>query len=1277
MSVTIEDLVKIRKTHADGWQAYNRMRTVTQGSPQGTLQRLLWEGFREGKINLGTLDDCWHGLGSSPDMYDGKDFIALLQEIAKRHAKTSSTSHNSLWFDSHTPGWPLNFDNVLNAKQDDPTFRAQTASLWHTLPAPFCDALGYRLALHKIIPVEDLPEHLLEEYAAFSLRTQEDESDRLWSPAAWPEQVWHEARLKAAVHDPTLIIKSWHPLAQFASIATPEQLAQATAKLGSSTDRTLPPLTFLASHGAIYLESLRAALEALDLNPASLGGYKQATPLFWLGFGYLAACQGAGDVPDKSTHDALAYLLAHYEPYWGGSSFVEYHQLLASYLTVVPTPDLERMLLAPTTPIKLFVTACPTPPVLDALVAHIVGLSKTEYVSGYDLARQLLIVLTKIGEPLIEPVCAALTAKKAPAAREVFIDFLCTLPHAPQIPPTFAHCLTDSAKGIQEKAHHGLLRAQPEDVVAALEPLLSERSKKSRLAAAKLLIELTPTPAGWALAQTQLTAEKVDEIRALLEQVQDPGEVTPEDSALDARLWEVASELHENQGASWRSHEALGDDLLTAFMYAWSLDADTGSISFDFSTHRDSLTRSWQALLTSRQQPDDCAVAVRLFAVLRHYYYSNYSEQLDALYGQDVVGAALAHFLVSEASYRPTYFKPFSSQDKSQLAMQQWVLSHYADQAAPIIPGMLGEKNKTPRTDALEFLRKHPDVIDAATLLEGLSNASKTARVAIVQAVEIVGECDCIALLEPLLKDRNAAVVAAVKKTIAHIAARAFDPEQYSDDAALDAALGGLPRVELPAQMRAQRDALTVPIWSTSGEPMSAGAMDWLLAEAFGESMRRESQPLKVVCRKLQSAGVHQLCEDLIIKVSNEHIAGWTLFMQSTLASEARIQKTGARLEEFASSQSYGWGDHGVEVMVRRNSPLTIRTLEDWARKSRRDALKSRASSGLARMARARGISRDELVELGISDFGFDAHGKRWFDYGARTIRVELGVGDELIYVDESADNTLKTMPKSAASDDDELVTQARADVSLLKKELKRMRRTQKTRFERAMVSGQRWELPTWRKRYALNPVMRSFTRGMLWGLFHAESDALLDVVHVDESGDFINVTNDVVTCDDAAHRVGVVHPARLTPEARQQWLAVFAEDELIESFPQLTRTIHNRSPWLDEANTRALCARFKGVHPMTFMGRAERLGWEKGARADAGLISSTSCQMGPWAISLTHDSYSPEYTSEGDLLYVQDIDVNKKGAQRVAPGELPDDIFSELIDHLIRMTGGVEDASA
>lgn len=1280
MAVTVDDLVKVANQNGiDNWRTFDRMKTVTTGEPDGTLHKLLWEAFRAGKLDLGAMQNSWWELGQYPQHFDGSDFVRLLEAIAKHYA--TQQSYHQPWSSDDMPGWPYNFDNIFDAKNGDPNFYKQVAKKWSTLPDPYDRALGFRLAARGAIDASDLPSDMLEETAAHYLNHVEYESD-LWATSPWPEDVWQNALL-AAVRSPSVtVIKNYSTIARARDAASPEEFARALQKLGGTTDRDLPPTADVAAgakdNDALF-DALREALEELDPAEAVPPRWGEASPHFYAVLCYLAACEAREVEPSETCDANIAAFIGCYKPSWSGGYFEDYHDRLQQLLATVPQDRLEPMFLKATKTPWLLLGACKTPKVITWAIGRLADPPKDE-VSDYYFESHAGFGLNSLGAEAVPEIAKNLSGPH----RSMLVGHLASYPDQIEAIEGLFTCLADKAKGIREAAVQALPLADHDEVLARLPDALAGSRKPQREAAAQVLLALPASQKRYEFAQARLAKEKTNDIRMLLERIEEPGEDAESFEQLDIsneKRETIVAELTSTSGAAWEKYKDMGESFLPLFFDAWASNAGTYDASYYRYEDYASLANSWIAFLEHLGPESAMALeyAVLLAGGMGDYYFNDYFGDLDKIYGKEVVGEKLSDILSTGRFNRPasfqahSYSKPNKSKEGTELLM-----SSYPMAASSTAFDLLQDKRKTVRESAKTFILEHTELYRADEFISLLSSNRKDTRLTGAELLGLFGDAAAIEHLKAAeTKEKTRDVKDAIALAIVQLNNATFDPTSFAStkkgDKELDGKLSELPNVGLPRNIQSHASSLTRPRWITSGQAMSDGAFEWLLSELGRESMEHHGEKLIAVCERLETGDLHTLCEE-IIKATNAAEYGWTLFMQGVIAGPARIEETGRQLEKFAQSQSWGWGDHGVEVMVRMGTPQCVRILDDWHHKTRRDSLKWRSQAGISRIAANQGVSVEEVIEASISRFGFDDRGEQRFDYGSRTIVVKLEPGDDFSYTDETNDKSYKSMPKGLKDDDDLLVSEARSEVSRTKKELKRLRRNQTRRLEDAMATERRWVPSKWRERYALHPVMRSFAQGMVWGIFDAESDDLIAAVHVDNSGDVVDLEDDTHTLDDAKHRLGVVHPARLTSEERQGWIECFVDYEIVQSFEQLMREVHAKDEWPDK--TSEIAAKLEGTHPGSFLGRLDRMGWTKGPREDAGLINYSYRSFGPWSITLSHDGFSPEYLGD-DILYIQDFSISRASAEdggeseSVAPKDLPPHIFSELIHDLLKLTKG------
>ncbi len=1272
MSLTIGQIKKVMRENSSAWSAHNRVTSLAASEPEGTLGNLIWEGIRTGQLDVGEEQYFWSDLREVSKPFSGQDMIAFFKMVATHHPD-GPYRHGPLM-----AGWTYEFETLFEQAISFDGVSEVLAKQWNTLPAPYCDALAYALAKRKVIDTDELPEHLLSDYARLLLEELEGHYGEHFAEVPWSDEVWRGELIKIALSERTTRIKSWDVIEFLASSATPAQIIGAFAKLCLSTNERFPQVAYFRDNAKTYMKPFEDYISSLDASTLPVGEYEKPAPLMHLSLGYLACCQALGEAPKALAYPLFEAFYHGYKVGWSGGSFEEYFRTLNGYLGHIPSDVAEPMLLGAPKFQWLLTPSVPTQAVFEAVAEQFRQPVPSDQ---YNYESHANTCLALLGDVMVPHAAKALVKNKRPM-RSHLISFLGEHPESETAVKALCLALKDSSKGNRETAQRGLLEAPTELVLDHLGDNLNAGAKVAREMAARTLDLLTASDRGHEMAQARLASEKVQAIKDILARVQ-PGVVqeTRSDSA-EARIKEATASILESDGKSWSKFEALGDLLIPAYMEAWKGDAGSGTVSCYFYDDSDytSLAMAWIEVLEHLGAEHEAGfqAALQVATAVSDYSYGKYFDRLNTLYGADRVGAELVDLVVNDRFVRPSHFEPCRDHDPRKEIIP-FILEHYSQSVGPLLPSLLEDKRKTPRTKALSYIRKHPEAVKTADIEALLSHKSKDVRETAAEVMGLIGDTTHITKLKELKEAESArAAMLAMERAIGFIASRSVSLEDYPSSKAgqkkLDAVLGALDHIPPHRVLTHDVQNLPIPTWLITEEPMSQAAFEWMLAEIITESFTHRSKLLVGVCRRLKPASVHELCEELIEKCAGGKIHGWSLFAQSTIAGESRLYKTGALLEEFAKSQNFGWGDHGVIVFERVNSPLAVRILDDWSRKSRRDALKWRAAAAVARMARAKGVSVDDLTEMAIPDFDFDARGERRFDYGGRTICVRLGSGDALEYIDETSGKSLKTMPNANSRDDAELVKQARAEVSLIKKELKRLRRVQQTRFQNAMISNRRWKLESWRERYAFNPVMRSFAQGVLWGIFDDTSQQLGQAVIVDASGDLIDLEDEIVKIDESTSHLGVVHPCMLSEQDRKAWMENFAEYELIESFPQLTRDVHVKDDWPE--NVSELCARFKGLNPLTFMGRADRLGWEKGAREDAGLVSVTNCRMGDYHVQLGHDSYSPDYVDDSQTLYVNGIHIQDSHGERVAMSDVPGHIFSEIIYSLMHITGGLEEQS-
>ncbi|HEU5031264.1 MAG TPA: DUF4132 domain-containing protein [Spirillospora sp.] len=355
---------------------------------------------------------------------------------------------------------------------------------------------------------------------------------------------------------------------------------------------------------------------------------------------------------------------------------------------------------------------------------------------------------------------------------------------------------------------------------------------------------------------------------------------------------------------------------------------------------------------------------------------------------------------------------------------------------------------------------------------------------------------------------------------------------------------------------------------------------------------------------------------------------------------------------------------NGLDVLAASGSDTALLQLHLVADKARPKRLKNKAGKLLNQVAEARGLTRDELADRMVPDFGLDDAGGMTLDYGPRSFRV--GFDEQLRpVVHDDKGKPRKSLPKPGAKDDVDLADAARRAFGGLKKDVRGAASDLVRRTERAMVRQRRWSVVDFRRLFADHPLACHLARRLVW--LSEDEDGAATAFRIAEDRSFAGVDDEAFALPGSG-AVLVAHPLRLG-ETVAAWSELFADYEILQPFPQLGRPVGALTE-RERASDRI--ERFTGtrVGVGALLG-LEREGWRRGPSGDGG-GQSTMRFDAPTGHTVVLDVYpgfpamSPasweEQTLEG--VWITDHDAFDYGGNKSEAtfAELDDVTASELL---------------
>ncbi|MDE6849075.1 MAG: DUF4132 domain-containing protein [Ruminococcus sp.] len=323
----------------------------------------------------------------------------------------------------------------------------------------------------------------------------------------------------------------------------------------------------------------------------------------------------------------------------------------------------------------------------------------------------------------------------------------------------------------------------------------------------------------------------------------------------------------------------------------------------------------------------------------------------------------------------------------------------------------------------------------------------------------------------------------------------------------------------------------------------------------------------------------------------------WVLWFCGVHGGHDMMENLKHYIKEWSEHSRGAIASEAVYSMAVNGSSEALMNVDNMARKFKHRQVRNAANSALDIASKELGITKEELGDRIVPDMNFDENMCRVFDYGKRQFKVYLTPSLELeIY---NGDKKVKNMAKPGVNDDKELAEKSYNDFKIMKKQIKAVIESQKSRLEYVLMCDRKWTGEAWNNLFVKNPVMHCFAVGLIWGIY--EYGELKESFRYMDDGSFTNIDENEFEIPENAE-IGLVHPIELTDEQRASWSEQLSDYEIIQPLNQLGRQFYK--PDESELNQEGI-SRFEGkeVSDYTLRGKLTKMGWETGCPQDAGFF--------------------------------------------------------------------------
>ena len=452
--------------------------------------------------------------------------------------------------------------------------------------------------------------------------------------------------------------------------------------------------------------------------------------------------------------------------------------------------------------------------------------------------------------------------------------------------------------------------------------------------------------------------------------------------------------------------------------------------------------------------------------------------------------------------------------------------------------------------------------------------------------------------------------------------------------------------------------------WKDKKQKLDQNAIRFLfyrMRQTKGLNSDIEAKQLIINIEKSEQFAYHLL--QSFVDINSDTKFKYYLTIAGLLGSDGILNKMHSLFRKSVEDKRVIMAEYILGAIAMIGSNKALRIIEVISRKyaNKKPKLSLAAIEALDAAANELGITKDELADRIVPDFGFNGIYKE-FTVENETYKAFVNSEFNLCYFNE--DNKMrKSLPKNTNK---EIISEFKA----IEKEIRDIVKSQSGRLEKYLTEGHKWTAEQWVTFFKGNPVMFVYAMKLLWAVFD-EKENLKTVFYCSEDTTLYNVDDDEVEIEDG-DRISILHPVDLNEEQLNAWKSKVYDLGLLTIFPIIDRPFFKKNEY--ELNGSISKAYFDEDIPKGADFVAPHLtkrGWLKNP-SDGGMLEFTKILSSP-RITAYANIEGPYAWYQGGNAKATVYEISfwgQKNSDKILIHDIPSIWFSEVmsdIDSLIK----------
>ncbi len=284
-----------------------------------------------------------------------------------------------------------------------------------------------------------------------------------------------------------------------------------------------------------------------------------------------------------------------------------------------------------------------------------------------------------------------------------------------------------------------------------------------------------------------------------------------------------------------------------------------------------------------------------------------------------------------------------------------------------------------------------------------------------------------------------------------------------------------------------------------------------------------------------------------------------------------------------------------IQMLAWIDHPASVQLVMSIAARFRPKGIQQEAENQAQLLAERRGWTLDDLADRSIPDGGFEANGRRVFDFGTRTFTANLADDLTITLTNDETGKTVRSLPKGRADEDAEVIGEHKKDLTAAKKDLKSVVKLQPSRLHLAMCGQRSWSADDFTRYFVEHPVMARLASRLVWASIVGDEGPIGFRPLTD--GTLLTADDDEFAPPDDA-QITIAHEHLLTGKG-EVWAQHLADYEVSPLFAQFNR------PTVSVQSGQKVIGDFEGFmhNDGSLRGAINKHNWQLGEPQDAGWV--------------------------------------------------------------------------